>query len=74
MSGQNEMPRLRIVTGSAALVELEVNQLLDNYAVLTWNFAVVKDELRMTAVLVAQSEIRKQALIAQPIPTGLRRQ
>jgi len=58
--------KLLIVSGSAAEVEARLNKVLDEYAAVTWNFAVVKDELRITVVLVHQSEMRKAAL-AMPV-------
>jgi len=62
-----ETPRkLLIVSGSAAEVEARLNKVLNEYAAATWNFAVVKDELKVTVVLVHQSEMRKAAL-AMPV-------
>jgi len=62
-----ETPRkVLIVSGSAAEVEARLNKVLNEYAAATWNFAVVKDELRITVVLVHQSEMRKAAL-AMPV-------
>lgn len=61
-----EDPSLRIVSGPARVVELELNQLLKSYAVTVWNFATVKDEIHVTAILVHERELRKMQL-AQPM-------
>ena len=71
MADAAKEPRLRIIQGRARELEVDLNELLDRYAVLNWNFAVVGGEVMITAILLAQSEIRKQALTAQPVPFRL---
>ncbi len=55
---------VRIISGSPAVIEGLINELGGDYAATTWNFAVVKDELTITVVLISASLIR-QAQIAQ---------
>jgi hypothetical protein len=55
-------PRLRIITGPVAVVEHQLNELLDEYAVTVWQFTPIKDEMHITAILIAVSELRKGQL------------
>lgn len=55
---------VRIISGSPAVIEGLINELGTEYSATTWNFAVVKDELTITVVLISASLIR-QAQIAQ---------
>jgi hypothetical protein len=63
---------LRIVSGPVAQVEAELNTLLNDYMAIVWNFAVIKDEQHVTAVLLHGRELRKQQL-AQGMVTNQRR-
>ena len=64
---------VRIISGTPAVIEGLLNELGQEYAATTWNFAVVKDELTITVVMISASEIRK-AQIAQAAvaPNGRR--
>ena len=66
--------KLRILSGSPAIVEHQLQELLKSYIAATWNFAVVAGELVITVVLVHQSEIMKAQLAAMPPIGGPRRQ
>jgi hypothetical protein len=63
MDPEIKAPKLRIVSDKPEVVARALNVLLDDYAAITWNFAVVKDELTITVVMVHQSEIRKMQLM-----------
>jgi hypothetical protein len=54
---------LRIISGNAAYIEGELNRLADEYSGTQWNYAVVKDELLITVVLIHHSELRKMQLM-----------
>ncbi len=51
-----------IVTGTAAATQANVNRLVKEYVVTQWFFAVVKDEVHVTAIMLSQAEIRKAQL------------
>jgi hypothetical protein len=55
--------RLRMISGSVAEVEEQLNRLLDDYIATTFNFAVVGTEIRITVLLMHQSEMRKAQLM-----------
>jgi len=64
-------PRVRIVSGEAAVVEHVVNALLDTYSPALWDISAAGELIVVTCVLVHQSEIRKQQLAqmhAAPVP------
>ena len=61
---------VRIVSGPYQSVELELNKLLLDYAVLVWNFAVIADQIHITAVLVHQREIRKMQIAMSVMGMG----
>ncbi len=69
MEAESEKRRLRLISGPPAEVEWQLNRLLDEYVVTTWNFAVADNKLVVTAVLLDLREIRKMA-IANPMPPG----
>jgi len=48
-------------------LEFELNQLLNDYVALVWNFLAVGDHVHGTVVLLHQGEMRKAALMQQPI-------
>jgi len=54
--------RIRLLSGPPAIVEHEVNLLLDEYAAVTWSFAVAKDEVVVTVLMIHAGEIRKAQL------------
>ena len=55
--------RLRIISGTVAEVEEQLNRVLDDYVTIMWNWATVGAELRCTVVLMHQSEMRKAQLM-----------
>jgi hypothetical protein len=59
------MKRIRILSGRPAMVELELDMLLDEYAVAVWAITEAADGVTVTAVLVSQAEMRKAALLNQ---------
>ena len=62
---EREKPkRLLILSGAPSYVEAEMNRLLDEYATILWNFTAVGDELKVTAILVQQRELRMAQLMA----------
>jgi hypothetical protein len=56
--------RLRIVSGSVAQVEKQLNHLLDHYTMTQQAFAVVNNQLVMTVILLHESVLRMQAIAA----------
>lgn len=59
-----DKPRaLRIVSGEYHAVEEQLNLLLKEYAALVWNFLEINGEVRVSVVLVHQSEFRKAQLL-----------
>lgn len=60
--------KLRIVSGSIEVIEEQLNRLLDDYAVLVWNFSVIDDRQQVTAVLISARELRQQAMAAAAGP------
>jgi hypothetical protein len=56
--------RMRILSGPVAVVEAELNTLLDSYGVMVWNFCPVGDQVHASVVLIAVSEMRKMQLMA----------
>jgi hypothetical protein len=61
-------PTTRILSGNPLKVEAELNALDDEYVVIETNFAVVKDELTLTLILIHQSELRKMRLANLAVP------
>jgi hypothetical protein len=63
--------QLRIVSGTPGEVEDILNGIGNDYAPLVWNFAVAKDQVIVTVVVLSQSLFR-QAAIAQAsmMPNG----
>jgi len=56
--------RLRIISGTTAEVEEQLNRLLDSYTMTQQAFAVVDNHLVMTVVLVHESVLRMHAIAA----------
>ena len=57
---------MRVVSGTPEEIDYELGASLKGYAVISWNFAVVKDALKVTVVAVHESEIRKMQLMQMP--------
>lgn len=55
---------LRIVEGTVAELELELNALLEDYTALVWNFSPVGAEIRGVVVLISNSVVQRQQLAA----------
>ena len=55
---------VRILSGKPEVVEHEIGRLWSNYAPISWNWAVAKDEVILSVVLISHTEVRK-AQIAQ---------
>ena len=60
--GEIKPRRLRLVSGTIAEVEFELNRLLDQYVATQYNYAVVKDELICTVMLLHESVVRMQQI------------
>jgi hypothetical protein len=54
--------RLRIVTGTVAELEDQLNHLLNDYNAIVWAFAPVADAMRGTVVLLHNSVVMQQAI------------
>jgi len=64
--------KLRIISEKPEVAERALNALLDTYAVVVWNLSPIGDEMRVTAVLLHQSEIRKaQLMMGGPGPARM---
>jgi len=61
-NGELKPRRLRLVSGTIAEVEVELNRLLDHYIATQYNYAVVKDELICTVMLLHESVVRMQQI------------
>ena len=57
---------LRVISGTPEEIDYEIGSTLKGYAIINWNFAVVKDALKVTVVAVHESEIRKMQLMQMP--------
>jgi hypothetical protein len=55
------------------VIESLLNDLGNEYAPFTWNFAVVKDELTITVVMMSQSLIRQSQIAQAALQNGARR-
>ncbi len=49
----------KVISGTPAVVDREVNRLWNDYTVISWNWAVVKDELTLSCICISNREIRK---------------
>ena len=63
MDAEIKPRRLRMVTGTVAEVEEQLNRMLDDYMTVSFNYCVVGTELRVTVLLLHQSEMRKAQLM-----------
>lgn len=63
MDAEIKPRRLRIISGTVAEVEEQLNRMLHDYMAIMWNWATVGAELRCTVVLMHQSEMRKAQLM-----------
>lgn len=57
---------IRVLSGTPEEIDYELGKALKGYAIISWNFAVVKDALKVTVVAVHESEIRKMQLMQMP--------
>lgn len=57
---------VRVISGSPEEIDYELGHTLKGYAAVQWNFAVVKDQLRVTVIAIHESEIRKMQLMQMP--------
>lgn len=72
MDAGGKRPKMRIISGSVTAIEGILNELLEYYAALRINFAVVHDELVLTVVLIDQRELRMAAMMQPGGPGGPR--
>jgi hypothetical protein len=63
MDAEIKPRRLRIVSGTVHEVEEQLNRMLDDYMTIMWNWVTVGAELRVSVVLMHQSEVRKAQLM-----------
>jgi hypothetical protein len=63
MDAEIKLDRLRIVSGTTAEVELELNRLLDDYTAITWAFYDCGGVPTASVVLLNNSEMRKAAFL-----------
>jgi hypothetical protein len=65
MDAEIKPRKLRIVTGTVAELEDQLNRLLEHYNAIVWSFAPVADAMHGTVVLLHNSILIQRAL-AQP--------
>lgn len=65
MDAEIKPRKLRIVTGSVAEIEEQLNRLLNDYNAIVWSFTPMGDEMHGTVVLLHNSVLMQRA-IAQP--------
>jgi hypothetical protein len=64
---------IRIISGSPAVIDSMLNDLGNEYAPFTWTFAVVKEELTITVVMMSASLIRQSQIAQAALANGARR-
>lgn len=64
-----EHPPLRVVSAPPIQAVEQINELLKEYSVMQYHFAVVKDELILTALLINKSVIAQMQLANLNVPT-----
>lgn len=62
MDVESKPRRLRIVTGTVAELEEQLNRLLNDYNAIVWAFSPVVDVMHGTVVLLHNSVLMQQAL------------
>jgi hypothetical protein len=62
MEPERSKRKIRLISGPAATVDAQVNELLDEYVLVTLHYAAVGDQMAVTAYLILQSEVRKMQL------------
>jgi hypothetical protein len=62
MEPEKSKRKIRLISGCAPYVDDEVNQLLDEYMLMTLHYAAVGDHMEVTAYLILQVELRKMQL------------
>lgn len=72
METESKPRKIRIISGAPALVDAQVNEMLDQYTIQAVNYATCGDRVIVTCFLVHNSEMRKAALM-QPMGTNQRR-
>ena len=73
MEMETKPRRLRIVGGTREEVERELNQLLEDYTAIAWNFVAVGDRCEANVVLFHNSVMRQAALAQAQAAVGLKR-
>lgn len=67
MDAEVKPRKLRIVSGTVAELEDQLNRLLNDYNAIVWSFAPIGEAMCGTVVLVHNSVLMRRAL-AQPGP------
>jgi hypothetical protein len=62
MDPERSKRKIRLLSGKPAVVDDQINQLLDEYMLMTLHYAAVGDHMEVTAYLILQSEFRKMQL------------
>ena len=58
MELENKPRKIRLISGPPALVDAQVNELLDQYGLASINYATTSEGVIVTAYLILASEIR----------------
>jgi hypothetical protein len=66
-----ESPNFRVVSGPPAVIEHQLNELLNEYIAVLWHWCVVHDELILSAVLMHTRIVHRQQLAQTRMP-GMR--
>ncbi len=73
MEIETKPAKMRLISGTPALVDAQVNELLDRYSLMTLNYAVAGDQVIVTAWLILESEVRKMQIANIGPANGARR-
>jgi hypothetical protein len=70
---ETKMKKIRLISGRPEIVDHQVNQMLDHYAISQVNFAVVANDVIVTIFLILQSEVRQAQIGNLALPPNGRR-
>ena len=62
--------KVRILSAAPAVVEVQINEICDEYAPIVWNIAPTDAGIMVTVVLLHESEVRKAQIATPGMPMG----
>lgn len=72
MALEKKPRKIRLISGPPALVDAQVNELLDQYGLASINYATTSEGVIVTAYLILASEIRMMQIASGVAPGGQR--